>query len=245
MKSRLIKKDLERLEPYEAKVSSTVLRGEWDSNVPDLPDYEDKDFAKRMYHYYSRIFDKYDKEIEAIVVYTYKSDRHKYNEYKQELKTTSLIYKYKVYDIVIQDSEELEKSKNPFSFAIQTLIKAFDYKESDQKNFNFKIELTKLLLQSGFSNDEINNLFAFINHVFEIKNKNLRREFYEEAKGMALSSRSYDFTDYDMVIVERTEEKRNREIAINMLKMSLDIKVVSQATGLTIKQVEELKKNLK
>ena len=26
------------LEPYEGKLSSTVLRGEWDSNVPDLPD---------------------------------------------------------------------------------------------------------------------------------------------------------------------------------------------------------------
>ena len=32
------------LEPYEVKVSSTVLRGERDSNVPDLPDTIAADF---------------------------------------------------------------------------------------------------------------------------------------------------------------------------------------------------------
>ncbi len=207
----------------------------------EIQSYKDKEFAKRMCHYYSRIFDKYDKEIEAIVVYTYKSDLYKYNEYKKELKTTKLIYQYKIYDIAIQDIKELEKSKNPFSFAIQTLIKAFGYKESDQKNFNFKLELTKLLLDSGFSSDEINNLFTFINHVFEIKNKNLRYEFYEETKGMALSNRSYDFTDYDMVVIEKNTEK----IAINLLKEGSKTEFVSKVTGLTILEVEELKKNLK
>ncbi|MFN8576379.1 MAG: Rpn family recombination-promoting nuclease/putative transposase [Candidatus Sericytochromatia bacterium] len=207
----------------------------------EIQSYKDKDFSKRMYHYYSRIFDKYDKEIEAIAVYTYKSDLYKYNEYKQELKTTSLIYKYKIYDIAIQDLKELEKSKNPFSFAIQTLIKAFDYEESDQKNFSFKLELTKLLIESGFSNDEINNLFAFINHVFEIKDKNLRNEFYEEAKGMALNNKQYEFTDYDMVVIEKHGKLKEKEIAKNMLKKGFELNSISEVTGLTIEEVEELK----
>lgn len=202
-----------------------------------------------MYQYYSRIFDKYDKDIEAIAVYTYKSNKHKNNEYRHELKTTSLIYKYKIYDIAIQDLKELEKSINPFSFVIQTLMKVFSYNESDQNNFSFKLELTKLLLDSGFSHDEINNLFSFINYVFEIKDKNLRREFYEEAKVMALSNRNYDFTDYDMVVIEKAEKdiknKEKKEIAINMLKEGSDINFVSKVTGLTIEEVEELNNNLK
>jgi predicted transposase/invertase (TIGR01784 family) len=41
----------------------------------------------------------------------------------------------------------------------------------------------------------------------------------------------------------KNEEKK--EIATNMLKMHLDVKIVSQATGLTISQLEALKKNLK
>lgn len=91
MKSHLIKKDLERLEPYEVKVSSTVLRGEWGSNVPDLPDYKDKSFDKRMFQYYSRIFDKYNREIEAIAVFTYKSSLYKFDKYESKFLKTEVI----------------------------------------------------------------------------------------------------------------------------------------------------------
>ena len=35
---RMLNGVLSVLEPYEVKISSTVLRGEGDSNVPDLPD---------------------------------------------------------------------------------------------------------------------------------------------------------------------------------------------------------------
>ena len=194
-----------------------------------------------LYHYYSRIFDKYDKEIEVVAVYTYKSDRHKYNQYKQELLTTKLTYEYKIYDIAIQNIKELEKSNNPFSFAVQTLIKAFDYEESDQKNYNFKIELTRLLLTSGFTQKEVNNLFRFINFVFEIKDKNLRYEFYTEANNMSVSTETeFEYTDYDMVIVEKTEQKTSEKIAKNFKDKGFPLKDISEATGLSIEEVENL-----
>ncbi|MBC7475339.1 MAG: Rpn family recombination-promoting nuclease/putative transposase, partial [Candidatus Sericytochromatia bacterium] len=37
----------------------------------EIQSYKDKNFAKRMFQYYSRIFDRYDKEIEAIALFTY------------------------------------------------------------------------------------------------------------------------------------------------------------------------------
>jgi hypothetical protein len=237
LKSRLIKKDLERLEPYEAKVSSTVLRGEWGSNVPDLPDYEDEYFAKRMYQYYSRIFDKYNKEIEAIAVFTYESNKHKYNKYESKFINTKLTYEYSIYDIAKQNLEELKNSKNPFSFVVEILLKVFNYKETDQNNFNFKIELTKLLLNSGFIKEEINNLFRFINFVFEIKNKKLSKKFYEEAHNMSLSTETeFEYTDYDLVVAEIEAKK----IAKNMLKEGLSLEITSKVTGLSIEEIKEI-----
>lgn len=58
---------------------------------------------------------------------------------------------------------------------------------------------------------------------------------------MALNNRNYTFTDYDMVVAEKKAE----EIAINMLKMNLDIKIISQATGLNVVEIENLKNSLK
>ncbi|MFN8576456.1 MAG: Rpn family recombination-promoting nuclease/putative transposase [Candidatus Sericytochromatia bacterium] len=50
----------------------------------EVQSYEDSEFAKRMFQHYFRIFDKFNQEIEAIVVYTYKADRHKYKKYENK-----------------------------------------------------------------------------------------------------------------------------------------------------------------
>jgi hypothetical protein len=42
--SRLSEISFEPLEPYDGKLSCTVLRGERGSNAPDLPDITDKPF---------------------------------------------------------------------------------------------------------------------------------------------------------------------------------------------------------
>ncbi|MFN8674536.1 MAG: Rpn family recombination-promoting nuclease/putative transposase [Candidatus Sericytochromatia bacterium] len=82
----------------------------------EIQSYEDSDFAKRMYQHYARIFDKFDKEIDAIVIYTYKSDRHKYKKYESKFLETKLSYEFRTYDIAEKTLEELNKIKNPFSF---------------------------------------------------------------------------------------------------------------------------------
>ncbi len=48
--SRLSEISFEPLEPYDGKLSCTVLRGERGSNAPDLPDITDKLFpAEPLY----------------------------------------------------------------------------------------------------------------------------------------------------------------------------------------------------
>ncbi|MBC7474449.1 MAG: Rpn family recombination-promoting nuclease/putative transposase [Candidatus Sericytochromatia bacterium] len=207
----------------------------------EIQSYEDKDFSKRMYHYYSRIFDKYDKEIEAIAVFTYQSDRHKYSKYESKFVNTKITYEYQIYDLAKQNIRELEKSKNPFSFIIQTLMKAFEYEESDENNFNFKKELSRLLLSSGYDKKEIERLFRFINFVFEIKNKNLRRVFYKEVAEMALRTETdYGLTDYEMAAVEIAVEKNIDKIAKNLKNKGFSLIDISEATGLTKEEIEKL-----
>ena len=124
-----------------------------------------------MYQHYARIFDKFDREIEAIVLYTYKSDRHKYKKYESKFLETKITYEFRTYDLAEQNLEELEKIKNPFSFVVQTLIKGFDYKETDTNNFKFKKDLTSLLFNSGYSEYEVKKVFKFLNFIFVLKNR--------------------------------------------------------------------------
>jgi len=47
--SRLSEISFEPLEPYDGKLSCTVLRGERGSNAPDLPDITDEPFPANHY----------------------------------------------------------------------------------------------------------------------------------------------------------------------------------------------------
>jgi predicted transposase/invertase (TIGR01784 family) len=207
----------------------------------EIQSYEDKYFAKRMYHYYSRIFDRYDKEIEAIAVFTYQANRHKQNKYESKFIKTKLSYEYPIYDIAVQNIEELKKSSNPFSFVIQTLIKSFNYNESDENNFNFKKELFSLLLNSGFTREEIQKVFRFINFVFEIQNKKLRSKFYKEVNEMSANTGTkFELTDYDTVVAEKAIKDDRKEIAKEMKENNEPIEKIVKYTGLTIEEIENL-----
>ena len=203
----------------------------------EIQSYEDSKFSDRMYTYYSRIFDKYQKDIEAIVLYTYQSDRHKYSKYERKFINTKITYEYQIYDLAKQNIKELEKSNNPFSFVIQTLIKSFNYQESDERNFNFKLELIELLAQSGYRKGEIEKVFKFINFVFEIKDKNLSRKFHKEVREMSTKTETkLEFTDYDLVVAKEEDKK----IAKIMKSKNEPISKIIEYTGLTKEEIEKL-----
>lgn len=215
----------------------------------EIQSYEDEYFAKRMFQHYSRIFDKFDREIEAIVVYTYEKNRHKYKKYKSKFLGTKLTYEFRIYDIALQKIEDLTKINNPFSFVVQTLIKAFGYSETDEGNFEFKKELTKLLLNSGYSEYEIKKVFKFLNFILEIKNKEIRNKFYSEVNEMLeLKDYRLELTDYEQVALEKVIEKETpkikkqekMEIAKNLKTFGMNLKEISHATGLSIEEIESL-----
>ncbi|MEK7434504.1 MAG: hypothetical protein AABZ74_15335 [Cyanobacteriota bacterium] len=211
----------------------------------EIQSYEDDSFDKRMFQHYFRIFDKFDKEIEAIVIYTYEVNRHKYKQYESKFLQTRLLYEYRVYDLAEQSLEKLKESKNPFSFVVQTLIKGFNHKDTDKNNFDFKKELTSLLFVSGYSKYEIKNVFRFINFVLEIKNKELRSKFYGEVIKMPLV-KDYDLelTDFEEVALEVRDYKIKSEIALNLYKLGMDLEKISDATKLSIEDVENIIKNI-
>ena len=132
---------------------------------------------------------------------------------------------------------------------VQTLIKAFDYKESDNKNFNFKTELTKLLLDSDYSEYEVKKVFKFINFIMEIKNKELRSKFYGEVMEMsAIKDYRLELTDFEEVALEKRLEKRdkenNKKIAQKLFKLGDNKEKISAVTGLNIEEVEEVIKSI-
>ncbi|MFN8671803.1 MAG: Rpn family recombination-promoting nuclease/putative transposase [Candidatus Sericytochromatia bacterium] len=105
----------------------------------EIQSYYDSEFEKRMFDYYVRIFDHYQKNIDAIAVFTYSGNAHKENFYKREFLQTKLFYTYRTYDISKKSEKELLESKNPFALVSYIVKKSMNHKDEDQNNYNFKI----------------------------------------------------------------------------------------------------------
>ncbi len=103
----------------------------------------------------------------------------------------------------------------------------------------------RILIDKKYSNEDIEELFEFINLFLNFKNEKYDKLFYEELEKMPKTKERESLNSYDKFLLKKGKNQEKNEIAVNMLKMGLDLKLVSQATGLTIAELDELKKNIK
>lgn len=52
--------------------------------------------------------------------------------------------------------------------------KAMNHEDNDINNYNFKKELTEMLLKKGYNKDRIIGVFKFLSYIFGIKDEALR-----------------------------------------------------------------------
>ncbi|WP_313892429.1 hypothetical protein [Psychrobacillus sp.] len=78
----------------------------------------DDEFSKRMFPYFYRIFDKYDKEIVAFAIITDSQKSNESSAFNYSYFGTKLNYAYNSYRIANQNIEVLKHSKRIFSKVI-------------------------------------------------------------------------------------------------------------------------------
>lgn len=123
-------KELEQLFPPEgdefapkvvdklAKVNTREGDEEWILIHVEVQGRYQKDFPKRMFTCYCRIFDKYNRHISAYAIFTDGSKMKRPDVYKTSYLGTSISYRFNTYQLALQNEDELLKSNNPFAVAI-------------------------------------------------------------------------------------------------------------------------------
>jgi hypothetical protein len=208
----------------------------------EIQGYFEEDFSKRMFKYFYRISDLHNSyNITAISVYTEDKEDFKPNKFEHNLFGTELTYKFNTYKVLEQEEEALKESNNIFAFVVLAVLYSLRAKDNQKTKLNFKVDLTKILISKKYSEEDILELFEFINLFLSFKNGKYDNLFYEELDKMPKTKEKESLSSYDKFILK----KRNHEIAINLLEEGSKVELVSKVTGLSIKQVEELQKNLK
>lgn len=144
----------------------------------EVQGYYDKNFARRMFTYAYRIFDRYGMVVESLAILT---DRRKH--FHPKLFTakafgTELTYKFTTYKLLDQNREELAASRNPFALALLVAYDAIQQKAiPDGQLLALKIRFFRRLLELGFSKAEIGRLAHFIKHYSRFQNPKMNDTF--------------------------------------------------------------------
>jgi len=227
----------------------------------EVQGWKDTGFAERMFQYFYRIFDAYDKKIFALVIYTedysetYTPPRYEYNFFG-----TKLNYEYNVYKIAEQDENELLQSTNPFAFVILATKKALYGKTAAQPT---KLELKKQLLRVlavmkdrlQLDKKDLLTLFIFMDHMIKLESQ-YQQEFNQEIKNWEGGTMiTYEDELKQEARKEGREEGREEgkregrqeekiEITRNLIKLGIPLDFIKKATGLSEKKVLEIKEKL-
>ena len=147
----------------------------------EIQGYYEKDFAKRMFIYNYRIFDRYNNDVISLAIITDPSANYISNRYEVKYCDFELIFRFPTVKITDYKNkwEELSNSKNPFAIIVMTHLKEIETKKDDDQRLFWKITLVKQLYDKGYSKNDILLLYKFIDWLVTLP-KELNNKFHKE-----------------------------------------------------------------
>lgn len=173
------------------KVYTRDGKEEWFLIHIEVQGYKDDSFAERMFTYFYRIRDSYGKRVRSIVIFTDNIKSFRPDEYVYQDDDTSVVFRYKIYKIIDQDSILLEKSDNPFAWVILTVQLALQREKLRSDDyFRLTIDLVRRLYRKGFDRERISKLLVFIKRYVHFDKPEINAKFDKEIDKLSNKTRT-------------------------------------------------------
>jgi len=211
----------------------------------EVQGYKENNFEERIFVYNYRIFDKYKKEVISLAILTDEDKNYRPNNYKTERWNFKCNVEFPLVKLVDYQNKikDLENNKNPFSLVVLAHLKLIEAGKDNNKKFDSKITLIKMLLKKGFDKNRIKELLIFIDWILQLPEK-LEERFEEEIEKMQEEKLMSYVTTW-----ERRAKKEGRlegrlegkiEAAKILIKKGIDLETIIEATGLSKNEIEKL-----
>ncbi len=149
----------------------------------EIQGQKDSDFAKRMYVYHYRIFDRYHKPVASMAILADEHTNWKPSQYQEELWKCDVVMRFPVIKLTDYKKKnkwnELEQSTNPFAIAVMAHIKTMESRHNADVRKVWKITLTRRLYELGYDRKDILQLFTFIDWLMRLPH-DLENSFWKE-----------------------------------------------------------------
>ena len=253
-------KDLERIMPeadtkrrHADKLFKAWLKDgqeQWFLVHVEVQGYPDDQFGYRMFQYYYRILDRYNKPVTAVVIYTDTNRAYHATAYRTNFLGTEQIYRFQSFILIDHTAEELRASGNPFGFALEAARNALDPgSKDDQQLLVSKLDMMRHLLSCGLSKAKIRRLYNFINTYVSFQNLENKLKFEEEVRKITKSREPMGIEEAILKEVreqsleqgiEQGIDQNQRTVTIRSYKKGMPVTDIADITGLTVEEVEQI-----
>jgi len=192
-----LNKELDQLFPpegdeYKPKIIDKLVKvysrkgtEEWVLVHLEVQDKYGKDFSARMFSYFARIYDKYQKPVTAFAILTEPIKKTRSNSFSLSYVGTTLNYTFNILKIANQNDQELEASDNPFAMALLIAKAALQGKRLSSGNkdaflLEVKMKLAKQLLSKKMAKSKIDALLNFLTYYIRFANAENNSKFEQE-----------------------------------------------------------------
>jgi predicted transposase/invertase (TIGR01784 family) len=220
---------------------------EWILVHIEVQGYKDKDFSKRMFTYYYRLLDRYNKPVSALAIFTDDNPGYKPNIFSYQFLGTESMYKFNTYKIVEQDETSLALDPNPFALVVLTVLLAIkNKKNSDEGILSLKINLFRMLISRHLEKSTMRALINFLKMYVHFSKPETYLIFENEIKTITGNSTTMGIEE---LILQRAEqkgiEKGKSEVVTNLIvKMGLTDQQAADIAGVSVDFVKAIREKL-
>jgi len=216
----------------------------------EVQGYQDENFARRMFTTYYQAVDKFNKPVEALVIYTDRPKKNHFSFYESKGLKTTLRYDFNSFEITAFTEEEYEAMDNPFAIIFQTALLGSKRNWKDEELLQTKMVLFRKLLEKGYSKQKIRDLADFIKVYVTFSDKEFSRKFEELADVSIENSKNMGIQETIRFIYKEEAKKiqtekillvNRLETLFKYLQTSIDYKVVADVEKLKEDFVQEFK----
>ncbi len=197
-------------------------------------------FPQRIFTYNLRIFDKFAQAVISLAILCDTDSTWRPNQYSYNYPNTKLYFEFGIVKLLDYRNRwtELENSDNPFAIVVMAHLKMQETGKKFVDRKVWKFSLVRRLYELGLEEQDIRNLYRFIDWVM-ILPKELEVEFWEEYKQFEQELTMSYITTGERIGYERGQQ----ELVLRQLHKrvgELPQEVIEEIQTLPVKQLETL-----
>ena len=172
----------------------------------------DPNFPRRMFDYYSRICQRYNRPVASLAILADAHPRWQPSTYEQEFLDCKVRLEFPVVKLsdLVKNEAELLRNPNPFAIVVLAQVKAHQTQGALRQRRVWKATLAKLGHERGYSRRLILDLYNFVDWVMVLSPK-LEREVEQEIETFEQTKQMKYITNMERRGLERGLEKGRQE----------------------------------